>query len=110
MDGKKKTLTKADLVERVYDKIGFSKKEASEAVELVFNEMKRALHEDGKLKLSGFGRFDVNEKKPRRGRNPQTGESMTIEGRKVVGFKPSPLLRARVNGQSLEGLKEDWND
>ena len=66
----KSTMTKADIVEQVYQKIGFSKKEASELVELVFNELKNQLVTGDKVKISGFGNFTVKEKKERIGRNP----------------------------------------
>ena len=67
------TMTKADIVERIYEKIGFSKKEATEVVESVFEIVKRCLERGQKVKIRGFGNFVVHEKRPRKGRNPQTG-------------------------------------
>lgn len=92
-----RTMTKADLVERVYDNVGFSKKEAADVVEAVFDTMKEALEQGEKIKLSGFGNFVIREKAARRGRNPQTNESITISPRRVLTFKPSQVLRAALN-------------
>ncbi len=93
------TLTKADIVERVYNKIGFSKKEASDLVELVFSTLKNSLNEGEKVKISGFGNFTVKEKKARTGRNPQTGDQITISARRVLTFKPSQILKDIINGE-----------
>ena len=93
------TMTKADIVERIYEKIGFSKKEATEAVESVFEIVKRCLESSQKVKISGFGNFVVHEKRPRKVRNPQTGEEITISARRVLTFKPSKGLKAHVNQQ-----------
>lgn len=95
-------LTKADIVESLYEKVGFSKKEAADLVELVFDELKNTLGSGNKIKISGFGNFVVREKRSRIGRNPQTGESIEISARKVLTFRPSQVLRAEVNA-SLEG-------
>ncbi len=70
------TMTKADIVERIYEKVGFSKKEASEVVESIFEIIKARLEHGDKVKISGFGNFVVNQKRPRKGRNPQTGEEI----------------------------------
>ena len=94
----KPTMTKADIVELVYQKIGFSKKEASELVEGVFKEIKEELKRGDKVKISGFGNFIVKEKKPRVGRNPQSGEQITISARRVLTFKPSQVLKNLLNG------------
>lgn len=96
------TLTKADLVDSIYEKVGFSKKEAADLVELIFDTIKDQLSRGEKIKISGFGNFVVREKKPRMGRNPQTGQSIEISARRVLTFKPSQVLRAEVNS-SLEG-------
>ena len=79
-EGQSRTLTKADIVESVFQRVGFSKKESSELVELVFETMKKTLERGEKIKISGFGKFEVREKKPRRGRNPQTGTEIEING------------------------------
>jgi len=94
-------MTKADLVELIYERIGLSKKEAGEIVEEVFAIVRDKLCEGEKVKISGFGTFVVNHKRARRGRNPQTGEPITIDSRSVLSFKPSQLLKERV----LDGEK-----
>lgn len=92
-----KTLTKADIIESVYEKVGFSKKEASDIVELVFDTLKGTLEKGEKVKISGFGNFVVRHKRPRIGRNPQTGEEIEISERRVLTFKPSQVLKAAIN-------------
>ena len=101
------TMTKADIVEKVYQKIGFSKKEASELVELVFGTLKTVLIKGDKVKISGFGNFVVRGKKERIGRNPQTGQQIKISARRVLTFRPSQVLKAILNGESTDGLKDD---
>lgn len=93
------TMTKADIVEKVYAKIGFSKKEASELVEMVFETLKDVLQKGDKVKISGFGNFLVREKNERVGRNPQTGEEITISARRVLTFRASQVLRAMLKGE-----------
>ena len=90
-------MTKADLVRILNEKIGFSKKECQELVDLFFESIKKVLVDEGKLKLSGFGIFEVRHKKARRGRNPQTNETLTISERNVLIFRPSPVLKRRLN-------------
>ncbi len=90
-------MTKADIVEKIYEKIGFSKKESAELVELVFDIMKNTLETGDKIKIAGFGNFVVKEKADRRGRNPQTGEEIVITARKILTFKPSQVLKASIN-------------
>ncbi len=99
-------MTKADIVEALYQKVGFSKKEASDLVELVFESLKSSLAQGTKIKISGFGNFVVREKRSRVGRNPQTGESIEISARRVLTFRPSQVLRAEVNA-SMEGKTLD---
>jgi integration host factor subunit alpha len=91
------TVTKADIVERIYEKVGFSKKEASEVVDSIFEVIKQHLERGEKVKVSGFGNFVVHEKAERKGRNPQTGETIMIRGRRVLGFKASPMLKKSMN-------------
>ncbi|MDA0712900.1 MAG: integration host factor subunit alpha [bacterium] len=88
-----RTLTKADIVDSVHNKIGFSKKDSSEIVENIFEIIKSTLEKGETVKLSGFGKFEVRSKKSRRGRNPQTGEEMEITARRVLSFRPSQILR-----------------
>ncbi|NDD92260.1 integration host factor subunit alpha [bacterium] len=99
-------MTKADIVEALYEKVGFSKKEAADLVELVFETLKGSLAQGTKIKISGFGNFVVREKRSRIGRNPQTGESIEISARRVLTFRPSQVLRAEVNA-SMEGKTID---
>lgn len=90
-------MTKAEIIENVYTKIGFSKKESSDIVELVFDTIKRTLQKGEKIKISGFGNFVVRQKRPRIGRNPQTGEEIEISARRVLTFRPSQVLKASLN-------------
>jgi integration host factor subunit alpha len=90
-------MTKADIVERIYEKVGFSKKEATDVVESIFEMIKGHLERGEKVKISGFGNFVINAKRPRKGRNPQTGEEIVISGRRVLSFKPSPVLKKSIN-------------
>ena len=96
------TLTKANLIDDVYSKVGVSKKDAVHLVELVFETMKDELAKGSSIKISGFGKFKVRDKRARRGRNPQTGESMTITARRVLTFSPSRILRDGINGKSTK--------
>ncbi|MFP5520101.1 MAG: integration host factor subunit alpha [Bdellovibrionia bacterium] len=106
----KSTVTKADIVEKVYSKIGFSKKEASELVELVFDTLKDVLQNGEKVKISGFGNFVVRSKNERIGRNPQTGEQIKISARHVLTFRPSQVLKAMLNGEEYAHLTDDDDD
>ena len=90
-------MTKADIVERIYTRVGFSKKEAADVVESIFEVIKGRLESGEKVKVSGFGNFVINEKRPRKGRNPQTGEEIVISGRRVLTFKPSQVLKRTIN-------------
>lgn len=92
-------MTKADIVDKVCEQVGgFSKKEAADLVDQVFDTMKAVLETGEKIKISGFGNFVVRDKKPRPGRNPQTGQEITIEARRVLTFKPSNVLKTALNG------------
>jgi integration host factor subunit alpha len=91
------TLTKADLVEQVHQQIGVSKKEANGHVETMLEIMKSSLERGQKVKISGFGSFVVRDKKARKGRNPQTDNSIVISARKVLTFKASQILKSAIN-------------
>jgi len=91
------TMTKADMVKIICEKMGWALKESTEIVEPVFDIMKETLENGEKIKISGFGNFVVRQKRPRKGRNPKTGEEVVISGRKVVTFKPSNVLRKALN-------------
>jgi len=95
------TLTKAELIDASYEKVGFSKKEAADLVELLFESMKEELCNGGTIKISGFGKFRVRQKNARMGRNPQTGDAMEISARRVLTFTPSRILRDGINGKSV---------
>lgn len=90
-------MTKADIIEQIYEKVGFSKKESSEIVELVFDTIKETLEKGEKIKISGFGNFVVRSKRARVGRNPQTGEAIEIAPRRVLTFRPSQVLKQAMN-------------
>ena len=95
-------MTKGDIVERIYDKVGFSKKEANDVVESIFEIIKKRLEHGEKVKISGFGNFVVNQKRPRKGRNPQTGDEITITGRRVLTFKASHVLKKSMNPDAAQ--------
>ena len=89
-------LTKAAMAEKLFEELGLNKREAKELVEEFFEEIRVALEEGGQVKLSGFGNFDLRDKKERPGRNPKTGEEIPITARRVVTFRPGQKLKARV--------------
>ena len=91
-------MTKADIAERITDGNGFTKAESIDLVESILEIIKETLADGETLKVSGFGSFIVKEKNDRRGRNPQTGEELTIEARRVLTFKPSKMLKDAING------------
>jgi integration host factor subunit alpha len=86
-------MTKADLVDAVFQHVGFSKKESAQIVEQVFDIIKGTLETGEMIKISGFGNFVVRDKRARIGRNPQTGDEIEISARRVLTFKPSQVLR-----------------
>lgn len=102
-------MTKADLIEAIYTKVGISKKESADLVEMLFDTMKDTLSKGEKIKISGFGNFVVREKRSRMGRNPQTGESMEISARRVLTFRPSQVLKSDLNGGE-PGVEVDEDD
>ena len=90
-------MTKAGIVAVIYEKVGISQRESSDVVESVFEVLKDVLENGEEVKISGFGTFRVKEKSPRKGRNPQTGEGITITARRVLSFKPSQVLKKSMN-------------
>lgn len=94
-------LTKANLAESLFDEVGLNKREAKELVDLFFEEVRSALEKGSQVKLSGFGNFDLREKKQRPGRNPKTGEEIPISPRRVVTFRPGQKLKTRVEGYDV---------
>ena len=93
------TLVKDNLIQSLYDQCGLSKQTSKVLVETVFELIKKALESGDDVLISGFGKFSARKKAPRRGRNPATGEDLTLDARTVVTFKCSGVLKERVNGK-----------
>ncbi|AOM40331.1 integration host factor subunit alpha [Xenorhabdus nematophila] len=89
-------LTKAEMSENLFEKLGISKRDAKDLVEIFFEEVRRSLENGEQVKLSGFGNFDLRDKNQRPGRNPKTGEDIPITARRVVTFRPGQKLKNRV--------------
>jgi len=89
-------LTKAEISEHLYEKVGLSKRDSKDLVEDFFEEIRETLETGDQVKLSGFGNFDLRVKSERPGRNPKTGEDIPISARKVVTFRPGQKLKTRV--------------
>ncbi|MFQ5328696.1 MAG: integration host factor subunit alpha [Thermodesulfobacteriota bacterium] len=90
-------MTKADIVDTIFEQFGYSKKDVAEVVDTIFETLKETLEQQEKIKIAGFGNFAVRQKRARRGRNPQTGEEITIGPRKVMTFKASQILKSAIN-------------
>jgi integration host factor subunit alpha len=97
---KGETLTRADLCEAVHDEVGLSRHECSQLVERTLDLIADALERGETVKLSGFGVFQVRAKRARMGRNPKTGEPAAIDPRRVISFRASQVMKARVNGEA----------
>jgi integration host factor subunit alpha len=97
------TLTKAELAELLFERLGVSKRESKDLADAFFVLVSDALVSGDEVKLSGFGNFSIRRKAPRPGRNPRTGESIPIEARNVVTFHASPKLKALVQGDEFHG-------
>ncbi len=95
-------MTKVDIVEAIYEKVGFSKKEVAKIVESIFDIIKEHLQHHDKIKISGFGNFVIRNKRSRRGRNPQTGDDIEITPRRILTFKPSQVLKASLNQKDVQ--------
>ena len=89
-------LTKAEMAEHLFEKLGVNKRDAKDLVETFFEEVREALESGEQVKLSGFGNFDLRQKSERPGRNPKTGEDIPIKARRVVTFRPGQKLKSRV--------------
>ena len=100
-------MVKADIVEMINECMGFTKVESLDLIETVFSIMKDTLEAGENIKIYGFGNFEVKKKNERQGRNPQTGETLTIEARHVLTFKPSKILKAAVNWKGYSGDNND---
>jgi integration host factor subunit alpha len=94
-------MTKADLVERIFEKIGLSKKEAQEIIEILFDTMRQTFIEGESVKISGFGTFNVRQKTARRGRNPKTGDDLEITPRRVITFRASNQVKSSMEKQDV---------
>ena len=90
-------MTKADLVNQIYERAIVSKKDAAKTLEMIFDIIRENLENGESINISGFGKFTVREKRARTGRNPRTGEEMEISARRVVTFKPSVVLRKAMS-------------
>jgi integration host factor subunit alpha len=90
-------MRKADITSELFDKIGVSKKEGAEILEIILSTIKEVLKQGEVVKIAGFGNFVVRQKKERKGRNPKTGEEIGITPRKVVTFRPSQVFKKYVN-------------
>jgi integration host factor subunit alpha len=96
----RKALTKAEIAEKLFEDLGLNKREAKEIVEAFFEEIRVALESSEQVKLSGFGNFDLRDKRQRPGRNPKTGEEIPITARRVVTFRPGQKLKLRVESHA----------
>ena len=92
-------VTKVNLLKAISDTSNFSKQESSDVVESLLEIIKRTLESGEGILITGFGKFYVRDKKERRGRNPQTGDDMMMDARRVVMFKSSNILKGRINGE-----------
>ena len=99
-------MTKVDIVDNIYEKVGYSKREALSIVETVFDIIKETLQHEDKIMVTGFGEFVVRNKKARRGRNPQTGRGMEISSRRILTFKPSRVLKTSLNEPKKPGSRQ----
>jgi len=90
-------MIKTNIINSVYERVGFSRHEAEEAVEIIFNIIKETLEKGENVKISRFGTFNIHSKNQRIGRNPKTGQEIMISPRKVLSFKASQILKDRVN-------------
>lgn len=105
-NGRARTITRVDLAEAVYQQVGLSRKESAALVEMVLDEMTNSLIAGASVKLSSFGSFVIRHKGERIGRNPKTGVEVPITERRVLVFKPSNVLKARINGLSVPESEE----
>ena len=99
------TITRAHLSEAVYQEVGLSRNESADLVEAVLELVSEALEKGETVKISSFGTFSVRQKGQRIGRNPKTGEEVPIYPRRVLVFRPSQVLKSRINGEQVEPLE-----
>lgn len=92
-----KTVTRADVAETIYEEIGLSRKDSTDILDMILDEVVKDLSEGNDVKLSSFGTFSLRNKKARAGRNPKTGVEAVISSRRVISFKPSQTMRKTIN-------------
>lgn len=100
-------LTKAEIAEQLFEKVGLNKADSKGLVEEFFEKIRSTLESGQQVKLSGFGNFELREKKSRPGRNPKTGEDIPISARRVVTFRPGQKLKARVEVGTADLVKQE---
>ena len=100
------TLTKAKIIDAVVERNGFTRKKSNETIEILLELIKSTLESGNDVMISGFGKFSVKQKAKRKGRNPATGEDMMLKRRRVVTFKCSGLLRAKLNKKKTAAKKK----
>lgn len=105
-----RTMTRAQLSESIYQEVGLSRNESAELLEMVLGEISSALVRSETVKISSFGSFSVRQKGERIGRNPKTGDEVPILPRKVLVFRPSQLLKARIRGEDVSGMSDAENE
>jgi len=105
-----RTMTRAQLSEAIYQEVGLSRNESAELLEMVLGEISTSLVRGETVKISSFGSFSVRQKGQRIGRNPKTGEEVPILPRKVLVFRPSQLLKARIRGENITGMRDEENE
>ena len=103
------TVTKAKLAEALFEEVGFNKREAKELIDQFFEEIRSSLEQGEAVKVSGFGSFLLRDKSSRPGRNPKTGEEVSISARRVVTFRASEKLKNKIAYNS-EGLAKQFNE
>lgn len=92
-----KTITRSDVAEAIYEEIGLSRKDSSDILDMILDEIVKELEQGNDVKLSSFGTFSLRDKKERSGRNPKTGVEAVISSRRVISFKPSQTMRKIIN-------------
>ena len=102
-------MRKTDITTDLFDKIGISKKEGAEILEIILSTVKEVLKKGEVVKIAGFGNFVVRQKKERKGRNPKTGEEIGISPRKVLTFRPSQIFKKIVNMPENTNVSENTN-
>ena len=103
------TITKADLIDSVYNNVGYSRTKSTELVESILEMIKGSLEKGEDVLISGFGKFSIRGKNRRRGRNPATGDDLMLAERRIVTFRCSSVLRSRINGKPESLVMSSFN-